>query len=81
MVFNPKLFFKTLKLQFLFSSFHIVLRMFRALNKLCFARQLKIQRYSGHVCFPEFIFRETTFQTFLCLFAIRKVDQRKTLSG
>jgi hypothetical protein len=46
MVFNPKLFFKTLKLQFLFSSFHIVLRMFRALNKLCFARQLKIQRYS-----------------------------------
>ena len=31
--------------------------------------------------FPEFIFRETTFQTFLCLFAIRKVGQRKTLSG
>jgi hypothetical protein len=35
----------------------------------------------GHVCFPEFTFRETTFQTFLCLFAIRKVGQRKTLSG
>jgi len=34
----------------------------------------------GHVCFPEFIFRETTFQTFLCLFVIRKVGQRKTLS-
>jgi len=31
--------------------------------------------------FPEFIFRETTFQTFLCLFAIRKVGQRKTLSS
>jgi len=35
----------------------------------------------GHVCFPEFTFRETTFQTFLCLFAIKKVGQRKTLSG
>jgi hypothetical protein len=33
------------------------------------------------VCFPESGFRETTFQTFLCLFAIRKVGQRKTLSG
>jgi len=35
----------------------------------------------GHVCFSEFTFRETTFQTFLCLFVIRKVGQRKTLSG
>jgi len=33
------------------------------------------------VCFPESGFREITFQTFLCLFAIRKVDQRKTLSS
>jgi hypothetical protein len=33
------------------------------------------------VCFPESGFRETTFQTFLCLFIIRKVGQRKTLSG
>jgi len=33
------------------------------------------------VCFPESGFRETTFQTFLCLFAIRKVGQRKTLSS
>jgi hypothetical protein len=34
------------------------------------------------VCFSKILessFRETTFQTFLCLFAIRKVDQRKTL--
>jgi len=31
------------------------------------------------VCFLEFTFRETTFQTFLCLFNIRKVGQRKTL--
>jgi len=35
----------------------------------------------SHVCFPEFTFQEITFQTFLCLFAIRKVGQRKTLSG
>jgi len=35
----------------------------------------------GHVCFLKFTFRETTFQTFMCLFAIRKVGQRKTLSG
>jgi len=35
----------------------------------------------GYVCFPESSFRETTFQTFMCLFAIRKVGQRKTLSS
>jgi hypothetical protein len=35
----------------------------------------------GCVCFPESDFQETTFQTFLCLFAIRKVGQRKTLSS
>jgi hypothetical protein len=35
----------------------------------------------GCVCFPESDFRETTFQTFLCLFAIRKFGQRKTLSN
>jgi len=35
----------------------------------------------GCVCFPESDFRETTFQTFLCLFAIRKFGQRKTLSS
>jgi hypothetical protein len=33
------------------------------------------------VCFSKSGFRETTFQTFLCLFAIRKVGQRKTLSS
>jgi len=33
------------------------------------------------VCFPESGFREITFQTFLCLFAIRKVGQRKKLSS
>jgi hypothetical protein len=39
----------------------------------------------GCVCFPESFpesgFRETTFQTFLYLFVIRKVGQRKTLSS
>ena len=35
----------------------------------------------GHVCFPDSSFREITFQTFLCLFAIRKVGQWKTLSS
>jgi hypothetical protein len=35
----------------------------------------------GYVCFPENGFWEITFQTFLCLLAIRKVGQRKTLSS
>jgi hypothetical protein len=35
----------------------------------------------GCVCFSESGFRKTIFQTFLCLFAIRKVSQRKTLSS
>jgi len=33
------------------------------------------------VCFPESDFQKITFQTLLCLFAIRKVGQQKTLSG
>ena len=36
---------------------------------------------SSYVCFSENTFRETIFQTFLCLFVIRKVGQRKTLSS
>jgi len=40
-----------------------------------------ISEASRPCCFPEFTFRETTFQTFLCLFAIRKVGQRRTLSS
>jgi hypothetical protein len=35
----------------------------------------------GYVCFLEFTFWKITFQTFLCLFAIKKVHQRKTLSS
>jgi len=37
--------------------------------------------FLGPVCFTESGFLETTFQTFLCLFVIRKVGQRKTLSS
>jgi len=33
------------------------------------------------VYFPEFTFQETSFQTFLCLFVIRKACQRKTFSS
>jgi hypothetical protein len=42
---------------------------------------LEVVKKLGYVCFPEFTFRETTFQTFICLFAIRKAGQRKTLSS
>jgi hypothetical protein len=42
---------------------------------------LEVVKNLGYICFPEFTFRETTFQTFMCLFAIRKVGQRKTLSS
>jgi len=35
----------------------------------------------GYVCFSESGFQEITFQTFLCLFSIKKVGQRKTLSS
>ena len=35
----------------------------------------------GCVCFPESGFQEITFQTFLCLFVIKKVGQRKILSS
>ena len=40
-----------------------------------------VHKHLGYVCFPKNTFRETIFQTFLCLFVIRKVGQRKTLSG
>jgi hypothetical protein len=33
----------------------------------------------GGVCLMENAFLEITFQNFLCLFVIRKIDQRKTL--
>ena len=37
--------------------------------------------YLGYVCFLDFTFQKTTFQTFQYLFVIRKVGQRKTLSS
>jgi len=35
----------------------------------------------GCVCFSKSDFGETTFQIFMCLFAVRNVSQRKTLSS
>ena len=49
-------------------------------RKIWFSFQESIFSF-GCVCFLESGFPETTFQTFLCLFAIRKVGQRKTLSS
>jgi hypothetical protein len=49
-------------------------------RKIWFGFQESVFRF-GCVCFPESGFWETTFQTFLCLFAIRKVGQWKTLSN
>ena len=40
-------------------------------------RKRKRKSNLDHVCFPKFTFRETTSQTFMCLFAIRKVVNRK----
>jgi hypothetical protein len=41
----------------------------------------EVMKNLGHLCFLESDFREITFQTFLCLFAIRKVGQRKIFSS
>jgi len=49
-------------------------------RKILFGFQESVFSF-GCVCFPESGFREITFQTFMCLFAIRKVGQRKTLSS
>jgi hypothetical protein len=49
-------------------------------RKIWFGLQESIFSF-GCICFPESGFRKTTFQTFLCLFAIRKFGQRKTLSS
>jgi hypothetical protein len=53
---------------------------FRSTEKFGLVSRKMFSRF-GCVCFLESGFRETTFQTFLCLFAIRKVGQRKTLSS
>jgi hypothetical protein len=44
-----------------------------------FALYFSLQKLLFKVVFVSRGFWETTFQTFLCLFAIRKVGQRKTL--
>jgi hypothetical protein len=41
----------------------------------------KLNTYLGCVCFLETGFQENTLQTFMCLFAIKKVGQRKILSS
>ena len=52
-----------------------------------FSQKKKLTWFSGKyfpfscVCFPENGFPESTFQTFLCLFASRKVGQWKTVSS
>ena len=52
-----------------------------------FSKKKKLTWFSGKcfpfscVCFPESGFPESTFQTFLCLFASRKVGQWKTVSS
>jgi len=66
-----KIFFKKIK--------NIILIYFKIKNYLKINRNYIIKYALGHVCFPESSFRETIFQTFLCLFVIRKVGQRKTL--
>ena len=52
-------------------------------DNICFCASMSCIKciYLGYVCFPENTFREIIFQTFLCLFIIKKVGQRKTLSG
>ena len=64
----------------------MVSRFFKKVKNCIYLKKLKIKfnwiNFNlGYVCFPENDFRETIFQTFLCLFAIRKVGQRKTLSN
>jgi hypothetical protein len=53
---------------------------FSSQRKIWFGFQESVFSF-GCVYFPESDFWKTTFQTFMCLFAIRKVGQRKTLSS
>jgi len=55
-------------------------KIFSSQRKIWFGFQKNIFPF-GCVCFLESDFREITFQTFMCLFVIRKVSQRKTLSS
>jgi len=50
-------------------------------NAGCTRFQTNAYRHSGCVYFLKTGFQKIIFQTFLCLFSIRKVSQRKTLSG
>ena len=77
-----KLFYVCLPLEKLVNGKHFPVngKHFLVNGKIWFGFQESVFPF-GCVCFPESGFREITFQTFLCLFAIRKVGKRKTLSS
>ena len=70
-----------------FKLFCVCLLLEKLVNEKHFQSKKNLAWFSGKyfpfscVCFPESGFREITFQTFLCLFASRKVGQWKTLSS
>jgi uncharacterized membrane protein len=51
----------------------------KKIHYIFFALYFSLQKLLFKVVFVSRGFWKTTFQTFLCLFAIRKVGQRKTL--
>jgi len=62
------------------SRFTGLLRLYQVIK--LFDRSFKFNQVKyGCVCFLKSDFQGITFQIFLCLFVIRKVGQRKTLSG
>ena len=62
---------------------HVCLSLGKLVNKKHFPVKEKFGLIFRKVFFflAVFVFRKITFQTFLCLFAVRKVGQRKTLSS
>ena len=59
--------------------------MMKLINHFCGCENciLNLYNFKSHldyVCFPESDFQKITFQTFLYLFDIKKVGQRKILS-
>jgi len=67
----------------LFKLFCVCLPLEKLVNGKHFPVKEKFGLVSRKMFFllTMFVFRKTTFQTFLCLFTIRKVGQRKTLSS
>jgi len=77
-----KFFYVCLSLEKLVNGKHFSVngKHFPVKRKIWFGFQKSVFLF-GYVCFPESVIREIIFWTFLCLFAIRKVGQRKTLSS